>query len=530
MKRKRLFTARRIRTLDPGAPIVQALVTLGGRVLEAGDADVLRARHRDAEPVDLGDATVVPGLNDAHQHLSDLADMAADLDLSEAGAASLADAERLIAARVAAAQPDDWVVVHRYDDGALGGPPLDRARLDALAPRNPLLVVHVAGHWGVANTPALAAGGIDEDSEPVDGGAHGRDADGRLNGVLYEESLFRYSWGEHRVLPEKPVEQLLDGLDAAQGRCHAVGLTSVCDAFVGPSQLALYRRARALDRLTMRVAMLVSEPVFDGLQAAGAGTDLGDERLRVSGVKAFVDGAIAGRTCAVSEPFEGTDDHGLRLLGDAALGQLVERVHAAGSRMAVHANGDVAIDALLTAYERAATAHPEITMRHRIEHCTLLTPALRARVKALGAMTLPFGSYVAQHGGRLVEWYGPERVERMFAHRDLLDDGIVVGGSSDHHAGELPPLLALQSMVTRTGLDGVPVGRSQRVSAEEALWIYTVGSARTTGEDDVKGALAPGLLADMTVLERDPCEVPGDAIAQIPVLRTVVGGETVFER
>lgn len=95
MKRKRLFTARRIRTLDPGAPIVQALVTLGGRVLEAGDADVLRARHRDAEPVDLGDATVVPGLNDAHQHLSDLADMAADLDLSEAGAASLADAERL---------------------------------------------------------------------------------------------------------------------------------------------------------------------------------------------------------------------------------------------------------------------------------------------------------------------------------------------------------------------------------------------------------------------------------------------------
>ena len=206
-------------------------------------------------------------------------------------------------------------------------------------------------------------------------------------------------------------------------------------------------------------------------------------RLRVGGIKTFVDGAIGGRTCLMEEPFEGTsDDFGMQTLSDAELRDVVRMVHGDGNRVCTHANGDRAIGKLLDQLEARTTSGRSPDLHHRIEHCSIVNDEILGRMKALGAIAAPFGSYVHYHGGKLLDWYGPRRIERMFAHRAFLDRGIAVAGSSDYPCGPYQPLLALQSCVTRTGFDGAPLGLSQRISPLEALGLYTPAPAYASGE------------------------------------------------
>jgi len=260
-------------------------------------------------------------------------------------------------------------------------------------------------------------------------------------------------------------------------------------------------------------------------------TGSGDRRLRLGGIKAFVDGAIGGRTCLMEEPFEGTtDDFGMQTLSDAILSDVVRAAHQDGNRVCVHANGDRAIGKLLDQFEAAQREKPKPYLRHRIEHCSIVNDEILRRMKDLGAIAAPFGSYVHYHGGKLLEWYGPKRIERMFAHRSFLDHGVAVAGSSDYPCGPFQPLLALQSCVTRTGYDGTPLGLSQRITPYEALSLYTVNAAYASGEDDVKGRLAPGYLADFVALDGDPLTVEPATLGALGVRATYIGGAKVWDR
>ncbi|HZX68571.1 MAG TPA: amidohydrolase family protein, partial [Candidatus Elarobacter sp.] len=167
-------------------------------------------------------------------------------------------------------------------------------------------------------------------------------------------------------------------------------------------------------------------------------------------------------------------------------------------------------------------------LHHRIEHCSIVNDEILRRMKGLGAIAAPFGSYVHYHGGKLLDWYGPKRIERMFAHRSFLDYGVAVAGSSDYPCGPYQPLLALQSCVTRTGFDGTPLGRSQRITPNEALALYTTGAAYAAGEAATKGRLAPGYLADFAVLDGDPLTVDPATLGTLGVRATYVGGAQVW--
>jgi predicted amidohydrolase YtcJ len=243
-------------------------------------------------------------------------------------------------------------------------------------------------------------------------------------------------------------------------------------------------------------------------------------------VKGFVDGACAGGNCLVDEPFEGTDDHGMQTMGDAELQDLVARVTGDGVVLAVHANGDRAIRKLLDAHERARAlgAPPR---RHRIEHCSLVDAGIVDRIRALGLVVVPFGAYARFHGDKLVGYYGRDRLERMFAHRTLLDAGIPVAGSSDYPCGPYEPLAAITSCAERRALDGTPIGPSQAITVREAFDLYTRGAAYASGEEGIKGTLAPGMLADLVELGRDPFSVPPAEVVDIPVRSTWVGGRRV---
>jgi predicted amidohydrolase YtcJ len=307
---------------------------------------------------------------------------------------------------------------------------------------------------------------------------------------------------------------------------HAAGITSMVDALCGPDDVALLAEAARTGLLTLRVGMLVAYPHYDRIAALGLQSGFGDERLRLLGVKGFVDGACAGGTCLVDEPFEGTDDHGMQTTGDAELQDLVARVAGDGVVLAVHANGDRAIRKLLDAHERARERGAP-HRRHRIEHCSLVDADIVGRIAALGLVAVPFGSYARFHGDKLVGWYGRERLERMFAHRTLLDAGIPVAGSSDYPCGPFEPLAAITSCAERRALDGTSIGPSQVISVREAFDLYTTGAAYASGEEGVKGTLAPGMLADFVELGADPFLVPPAEVVDVPVRSTWVGGRRV---
>jgi predicted amidohydrolase YtcJ len=218
----------------------------------------------------------------------------------------------------------------------------------------------------------------------------------------------------------------------------------------------------------------------------------------------------------------------MQTFSESDLRDLVRSVHEAGLRIGVHANGDRAIDLLLDQLEAAQAADPRPDVHHRIEHCTVVTDEILARMARLGAIAVPFGSYIHYHGSKLLEWYGAERLERMFAHRSFLDAGVAVAGSSDYSCGPFEPLLAMQSCVTRRGYDGALLGPSQRITPHEALALYTTGSAHATGQQTLKGRLAPGYLADFVVLAADPLETNPEKLASIPVLATYVGSRQVW--
>lgn len=524
-----LLRAARIHTLD--GPPVEALVLVGDRVVAAGQAADLVDRFPVDRRIEL-DGIVVPGLNDAHAHPTMTAENLLHVNCSPEVATGESRLVELLREEAAALAPGEWVLGSRYDHSkTTGGRVVDRHLLDTAVPDHPALLTHVASHWGVLNSAGLAAAGLTRDSVDPPGGALGRDGAGELDGVVYEQALFDISYPSlargRTIVPASDLRTRLRGLARAQQMFHAAGLTSMTDALCGPEDVRLLAEARRRDELTLRTSMLVAFPHYDRLADLGLQSGFGDDRLRLLGVKGFVDGACAGGNCLVDDPFEGTDDHGMQTTSTEDLEALVARVAGDGVVLAVHANGDRAIRILLAAHEKARAAGAP-RRRHRIEHCSLVDEDIVQRIRRLDLVVVPFGSYARFHGDKLVGYYGHERLERMFAHRTLLDAGIHVAGSSDYPCGPYQPLAAITSCVERRATDGTAIGLGQRISVERAFDLYTRGAAHASGEEDVKGTLRPGMLADFVELGTDPFRSPAEEIVDIPVRSTWVGGECVF--
>ena len=268
---------------------------------------------------------------------------------------------------------------------------------------------------------------------------------------------------------------------------------------------------------------------LDRMMAAGIHTGFGDEWVRIGAVKQYADGSISERTARLSEPYDGRPgDYGLLVGSKEELYENGRKAHAAGWQLATHANGDVAIDEVLSVYERLQTEIPRRDPRFRIEHCTLVTPSLVDRMRALGVIPVPFSCYVYFHGD-VMHFYGDERLGRMFAMRSLLDAGLRPPDSSDYTASPCEPMMWLQSQVTRTDPRGHTWGANQRITVEEAIRCGTLHGAYASYEENIKGSIEPGKLADLVVLAQDPTRVEAAALNKIAVERTMVGGRWVFE-
>ncbi|MGH3451335.1 MAG: amidohydrolase, partial [Haloechinothrix sp.] len=362
-----IITARRIISLGDDNPA--AFACRGEWIVASGDLAGLRKDFPDARVVDFGDATIVPGFNDAHQHPTICAEQSLQVPLSPQHIGSTADLVAALHERAARTRPGDWVVGSGYDHfRSNAGEELTRADLDDEFPDHPVLVVHVTLHAGVVNTRGLELACLTDDSSPPSGGELGRDPAGRLTGVLHDQALYDLAFPAFTrsptVVPQPGTTELLAALEDYAGNLHAAGITSVGDALVGPEGWKLLRQADEQGRLTLRVNALAAYEHFDYFRALPEEPTRATDRLRLGGIKAFADGAVNGGTCLVEQPIEGTDRHGIARVSAAELTEIVRDVHDAGWRACVHANGDRAIRRMLDAVDSAQSARPRADVRH----------------------------------------------------------------------------------------------------------------------------------------------------------------------
>jgi predicted amidohydrolase YtcJ len=525
-----------IRTMDPGSPEARSMAVFNGSILAVSQHDDLGfTAGPDTIELDLGGKTVLPGFIDAHEHLSWFAENDLKLDLSPRRVLSLDQLKGLISQHAQQTRELEWIRGFGYDDTKVAeGRLLTRNDLDQVAPHHPVIVVHVSGHWAVVNSRALEKGNLNRSSKDPEGGSLGREPEnGRLNGLLLETAMFNFAVeslaATETVVPPFPRDVMKKALQKATAFLNSAGFTGVGDALCSPSYLSAYLELAARGLLTLRVNMIVPHLFLKHFERGGLYGGWGNEWARAAGIKIILDGAIAGRTAAMKDGYQDNpDDHGLLLIEDQSeLDNLVQRIHDMGYQACIHANGDLAIEMALNAIEGAMRLSSRPNPRHRIEHCTMIDDHLLERMAKLGVIALPFTSYLWQHAEKLRPFYG-DRADRMFAHKSFLNAGIIAAAASDHPVGLHSALLGVQCMVTRKTPGGDVIGRDEKISLAEAFKVYTTYAAYASGEENIKGSLTPGRLADMVVLEKDPWESDPEEIGNIGVVMTIVNGKIVF--
>jgi len=519
-------------TVDSIKPRTQAIAVKFGRVLAVGQDDELKPLvGPDTRVVDARGKTIIPGLNDAHCHVLSAGRSHFQVNCGPTVVKSIAEIKKAIAEKAKTTSKGEWIVGFGYDDTKVEENwYLNRNDLDEVTKEHPVWVRHVGGHMSTTNSVGLKIANLTKDTADPVGGRYGRDkATGELNGVIYESAQHQFARGDNPLIPHPKPEQDREAIKWVCKEAASIGLTSFTDAHVDPIMFRSYQAALAAGELTIRTYLLLGVEKLDDLIATGLQTGLGNNMLRVGGIKIVGDGAISGRTAYLSEPYEGsTDDYGILAIAPDVLEERVMTAHKAGFQVGVHANGDAIINMTLDAYEKALKTYPRENSRHRLEHGTVVNPGILDRMKRLGVVVLPFGSYIYYHGEKM-KYYGAKRLSMMFAHRSFLDMGIPVGGSSDHTCAPWFPLAGIQSCVTRRSHTGEVLGQEQRVSPEEAIWIYTMGSAFASFEEKIKGSIEVGKLADLVLLDKDPTKVDPDTIKDIPIMATIVGGGFVYD-
>jgi predicted amidohydrolase YtcJ len=519
-------------TVDAAKPYAEAFAVTNGRFEAVGsNAEVRRLASGDTKIVDLKGMTVTPGFNDVHLHPVGVYDESSAYYTPWLGPERVHSMDDLIAAlkrKAERTQRGELVSGSRYDDKKLGRHP-NRHDLDKASTAHPILVSHASGHIVVVNSYVLEASGVTKDTKDPPGGSFDREPDGTPNGVVREGARRLLTRATSRADGQRvPFEEEVQGyLRCFRGYAER-GITSAGIAGGNPSSFHLYESVRDAGN-PVRMSFMFSEASFSPLKEIGLLTGFGDDRLRITSMKVFHGNSMSGRTCWLSEAY--SDQPGYFGIPPARSQEDLDKaflaMHEAGFQIATHSNGDREIDMVLNAIERAQAKHPRPDARHRIEHASVMNQALLDRAKKDGVI-LVFHSYMWEHGDKLAS-YGEKRLAMIHPYRTAIDLGIHVAGHSDSTVSAADPLLRIQDMVTRKGSDGKAYGANQRIGVEDAIKVWTLDGAYATFEENTKGSISPGKLADFAVLRKDPRKVDADRIKDIVVDATYVGGRRVWQ-
>ncbi|MEE9230120.1 MAG: amidohydrolase [Acidobacteriota bacterium] len=525
-------------TVDPGMPRAEAIAVRGDRILAVGTNAEIQAFAGDATRVlSLEGATVVPGLIDAHIHFPRLGKRTKELFLDETRSAE--EVVVILREQVKKRSAGEWVMGqgwHTATWNVLDYP--DNTALNDVAPDNPVYLVGMASHAAWVNNTALRLAGVDKDTPDPPGGKIVRHADtGEPTGILLENATALVS----RFLPEETRETRKADLELSVRTATRMGLTSLHDAGSDYQEIQLYKELLEEGKLDIRLYVMFDIP------SPGAALEeyikkppeigLGDNRLTLRSLKVYADGALGARGAVLLEPYSDQQETtGLVQNDESALYQIVSRAMKAGYQVSTHAIGDGGNRAFLNAVEKAQKELPGRDPRHRNEHSQVISPEDIPRFAELGVIASMQPIHCITDMGFAEKRLGPERMKGAYAWKSLLDAGATVVGGADTPAFPVHwtnPLLGIYAAVTRQDSEGNPPGGfypEERVSRMEALKMYTISAAYAAFEEDIKGSLTVGKLADITVLSKDILSVPASEILETEALMTIVGGEIVFQQ
>ncbi len=523
----------KVYTVDAGAPAADAFAVKSGKFIAVGrTADIKGLVGRNTRTIDAGQMTVVPGFIDCHNHAPGMTLLYETLvgNPYEVEFVTIDSIVDKLTAKARNAAPDSWVEGFFFDDTkvkdkrALNVHDLDRVSKDL-----PVAVHHRGGHTSFYNSKALQMAGITKNTPNPAGGTYDRDENGELTGRVTDNALsVMDNVGKRPVYSaDETWRRERDGLAYISKQFARYGLTGVCHE---RGNLRALEEVRARGDLLHRVSYEADGPELEAMISSGITTGFGDEWIKLGATSEHTtDGSFSERTMALSRPYPESKSgyRGNVTETQDVLDAWCERVHRAGIQLNCHANGDVAIEHVLTAYERALRLVPQNDARPKITHCTLITDDLVKRIKAIGAIPAPFTSY-AYYNADKFHFYGEDLMKRSMAYRTFLDAGIPAVAGSDFDPGPFSPLMGMQGMVTRTGWNGEVWGANQRISVTEALRINTLNGAYATREESIKGSITPGKLADFVILAEDPHSIDPGKIKDIRIVRTVVGGTTSY--
>ncbi|HEY7392805.1 MAG TPA: amidohydrolase [Bryobacteraceae bacterium] len=528
-----VFNAK-VYTVDSNLPKAEAFAVKAGRFTAIGTtAEIKGLIGKATQTFDAKQMAIVPGFIDCHNHAPGNT-LLYDVIVGNPYVVEFVTIAAIIdklRAKARETPPGYWVEGYFFDDTKVkDNRQLNVHDLDQVSKDLPVVVHHRGGHTSYYNSKALEMADVNQNTPNPRGGTFDRDANGDLNGRVTDRAraVFDRVGKRPTFTEEQRMQRDRDGLAYISKQFVRYGVTSVHHE---GGNLEALQQVRARGELLHRVSYESSGKVLEAMISGGIMTGFGDEWIRFGATSEHtVDGSFSERTMALSIPYPGVTPpyKGNVTETQDDLNAWVERVHRAGIQVNCHANGDVAIDMMLTAVERAQRLFPRTDARPKITHCTLINNNLLRRIKAVGAVPAAFTSY-AYYNSDKFGFYGEDLMKRCMAYRSFLDAGIPVAAGSDFSPGPFDPRMAIQGMVTRTGWDGKTWGANQRISIEEALRVNTLNGAYNSHEEASKGSITPGKLADFVVLSEDLFTVDKEKIKDIEIVRTAVGGLTVYK-
>ncbi len=503
----------RVVTVDPARPAAEVVAVRGDKIsLVADNGSAESVRGRKTKIIDCQGRTVAPGFNDAHCHIFSLLRKQLSIDLSPASVNSIGDIKAAIRRKVENTPVGEWITGSDYNEFYLAEKRHpNRWDLDQAAPDHPVVISHSSLHGCVLNSMALSLAGITSQTEEPPGGRIDRDIEGgQPSGLLFEMLGYIRS----QVMSPMSEAELDGSLRLADKHYLSQGITSLQDATV-TNDIGRWRqfsRFKETGRLKSRLSLMSGMESLGQFREAGLVPRSGDTNLRLGGAKVIL-----------------TEAPGRLFPSQEELNRQVFEAHRAGWQVAIHAVQPNTVEAAVLALENAQKQLPRAGRRHRIEHCSECPPELLERLSKLEAVIVTQPPFLYYSGERYLATLPPERLQWLYRINSFLGGGLVTAASSDSPIVPDNPLFGIYAAVTRLTGSGQPILPEEGISAAQGLAMYTINAAYASFEEDIKGSITPGKLADMVVLSDDPTRVPPEQIKDIKVEMTIIGGQVVWE-
>ena len=511
-------------TMNPSQPYAEAIAIKDDRIVKVGTNEAIsRWIGKNTKGISLNGKTVVPGFIDTHIHVADFGRFLTWLDLCDVK--SIKEMQNSLRKRTQKTVRGKWIIGRGWDQNCFAEKRLPtRADLDEASPDNPAILYHQREQMCVVNSRALELAGITKQTNAPQGGTADKNEDtAELTGILRDDAT-NLVW---KVIPEPNEEELVEAAGLACEKIVEVGVTSVHWMVLSSVEVSIIQKLQAQNRLPLRVYVIIPANLLDSVLGSRLHKDSAGNAIRVGGSVIFADGYLAARTAALFQPYNDSPaTSGSLLCTQEELNASAVKIHEANLQLVIHAMGDKAVSAALTTIEETSMEAPTGDFRNRIEQAAVLNEGLLRRMKKQKVIVSVQPRVIESEFSvwSATDHLGYERARRLYPLKTLLKEGIRVIGGSDCPMEPLSPLLGIQVAVAREFFP------EERITVDDALRLYTVNAAYASSEENIKGSIEAGKLADITVLSHDPHAVPPSEIGDIKVEMTIVGGRVVYPK